>query len=75
VIDEVCGYWVSLLFISRDLKSLLTAFVFFRFFDTLKPWPIKRIEAETGGGAGIVLDDVLAGVYAGILTFLLSKFI
>ena len=46
-----------------DLSWLLYGFVLFRFFDILKPWPIKWLDAKVHGGFGIMIDDVLAGFF------------
>ncbi|MEW6599835.1 MAG: phosphatidylglycerophosphatase A [Nitrospirota bacterium] len=64
VIDELCGYLVSVLYVPRTPGYLFTAFVLFRVFDIFKPPPIRRLEKTVPGGAGIMLDDVLAGIYA-----------
>jgi phosphatidylglycerophosphatase A len=66
VIDEFCGYMVSVLFLPETAGYLLAAFILFRFFDILKPPPIKKIEKFVPGGAGIMLDDVLAGIYTNV---------
>lgn len=66
VIDEVAGMFISLLFIPVDWKWLLTGFVLFRFFDIAKPFYIRRMEAFKGGW-GVMLDDVLAGIYANVV--------
>ena len=66
VIDELCGYLVSVLFIPKSAGYLVAAFILFRAFDILKPPPIRRIERTVPGGAGIMLDDVLAGVYTNV---------
>jgi phosphatidylglycerophosphatase A len=68
VIDEIIGYWTALLFLERTPFNLLAAFVFFRALDTLKPWPIKKLENSLQGGFGIISDDVLAGLEANLLT-------
>jgi phosphatidylglycerophosphatase A len=75
VIDEVIGYWTALLFLERTPFNLAAAFVFFRALDTLKPWPIKKLETSVRGGFGIIIDDVLAGIEANLLTRLASLFI
>jgi phosphatidylglycerophosphatase A len=72
VIDEVVGQWMCLLPLPlagsvSDLPWLLTAFVVFRFFDILKPWPIRWIDRRVSGGFGIMLDDVLAGAFGYIV--------
>ncbi len=66
VIDEFCGYMVSVLFLPRSIGYLFAAFVLFRIFDILKPPPIRTIDKKVPGGAGIMLDDLLAGVFANI---------
>jgi phosphatidylglycerophosphatase A len=66
VIDELCGYFISVLFIPKNISYLLAAFFLFRLFDILKPPPVNHVERAVSGGAGVMLDDVLAGVYANI---------
>lgn len=69
VIDEVVGQFMTFLFIPVALmnwKVLLVGFLLFRIFDIWKPWPIRRLE-KLPGGWGIVMDDILAGVFANIL--------
>jgi phosphatidylglycerophosphatase A len=66
VIDEVCGYMISVLFLPKTTSYLIAAFVLFRIFDILKPPPIRKIERRISGGAGIMLDDVMAGIYTNI---------
>jgi phosphatidylglycerophosphatase A len=68
VLDEVAGYWIAAAFMERTIFSLTSAFIFFRILDTLKPWPIKRLERSVPGGLGIVFDDALAGLEANLLT-------
>lgn len=66
VLDEVVGYMVAVLghpLHDRTLLRLAVAFVLFRIFDILKPWPVSFFD-RMGGGKGIMLDDVAAGVYA-----------
>ncbi|HKD06173.1 MAG TPA: phosphatidylglycerophosphatase A [Bryobacteraceae bacterium] len=74
VVDEVLGQWLTLAGAVRlNWRSFLLAFVLFRAFDILKPPPIRLIE-RAPGGAGIVLDDMMAGVYAALVLFLLGWF-
>jgi len=68
VIDEVIGLWTALLFLDRTPFNLAAAFILFRALDTLKPWPIKKLETSFPGGFGIIMDDVLAGAEANLLT-------
>jgi len=65
VIDEVIGMLIALLFVPKTAFYLIAAFIFFRIFDITKPYPIRRME-KFPGGWGIVLDDVIAGIYANI---------
>jgi len=66
IIDEFCGYLISVLFVPKTAGYLLAAFVLFRIFDILKPPPIKEMEETFSGGFGIMLDDVMAGIYANL---------
>src|SRR5438309_2356492 len=66
VIDEVAGMCISLLFIPVSIIHVLCALILFRFFDILKPLFIKKVE-KLPGGWGIMLDDVVAGVYANLI--------
>ena len=70
VIDEVAGFLLTLIFIPFTLRNLVAGFFLFRFFDILKPPPIKKIE-KVKGGWGIVLDDLVAGFYAHLSLWLL----
>jgi len=63
VIDEFCGYLVCVLFIPKHITYLLAGFFLFRFFDVVKPPPIRKIEGALKGGISIMLDDLIAGVY------------
>lgn len=66
VIDEVAGMCISLLFIPVTINYVVAALVLFRFFDIVKPLYIRKMEALPGG-LGVMMDDVLAGVYANIV--------
>lgn len=70
VIDEVAGMWISLLFIPHLWWIFLIAFGLFRLFDVIKPFPANKIQ-NWDGGLGIMLDDVVAGIYALISTHLI----
>jgi len=58
---------VTLSGVAPDLMSIMVGFILFRFFDILKPWPLKNLETIFKGGAGIVADDIGAGIYASIV--------
>jgi phosphatidylglycerophosphatase A len=67
VIDEIAGLMVTFAGLPFNLKTVLAGFIIFRVFDILKPFPIRMLERRVGGGSGIVLDDVLAGVYGNLI--------
>jgi len=67
VIDEIVGFLITMLWVPKTLPFIIMGFFLFRFFDILKPFPIRRLEKKLRGGYGVVLDDVLAGVYANII--------
>ena len=66
VIDEVAGMMVSVLLLPRTLGVLVCAFLLFRLFDIWKPFPAREAQALRGG-FGVVVDDLIAGVYALVL--------
>jgi len=66
VIDEVAGMALSVLFLPRTIPVLLVAFFLFRLFDVWKPFPARESQALTGG-LGVMVDDLIAGVYALVL--------
>ncbi len=75
VIDEVTGFLFSMVFVPISVTNVLCACAFFRLFDIVKPYPIRVIEQRIPGGWGITLDDVLAGLYAGLCVHLVSLFL
>lgn len=64
VIDEVAGIWVTLLAAAQTPLSALLAFLLFRFFDVLKPWPVSWCDKKMPGAWGVMMDDIAAGGYA-----------
>ncbi len=66
VIDEVIGMLITLAFIPVNVAGAIVAFFIFRFLDVVKPWPARRLE-QLPGGFGVVLDDMMAGVYGNIV--------
>ena len=64
VIDEFDGMFISVLFFPSQWYLAFLAFILFRIFDVLKPWPISFFDKYVGGGLGIMLDDVIAGIFA-----------
>jgi phosphatidylglycerophosphatase A len=67
VIDEVAGMVVGSLFVPATWGAGLLLFVLFRVFDVAKPFPANRIDRDLPGGLGVVADDLVAGLYAGIV--------
>ena len=63
VVDEMVGVWIAMLFVPFSLLNLTIAFILFRIFDIWKPMGIRQME-KINGGWGVMLDDVLAGVYS-----------
>lgn len=63
VLDEIVGFLWALVAVPFKWYLILIAFVLFRIFDIFKPWPIRWLDQNLSGGCGIVLDDVLAGIY------------
>jgi phosphatidylglycerophosphatase A len=70
-IDEVVGMWITLIFLPKKIFVVLAAFLVFRFFDIIKPFPARKFDTMHGG-FGIMMDDVVSGIYANItMQFLL----
>ena len=67
VLDEIAGVLLtSLAVVERSLFAVALVFVFFRLFDIWKPWPIRDVDHRLGGGLGIMLDDLIAALFAAI---------
>lgn len=71
VIDEVVGVFIAYLFVSFSIYHLVVGFILFRLFDIAKIWPAKLAQDKLGGGVGVVADDVVAGLQAGLLLYYL----
>jgi phosphatidylglycerophosphatase A len=65
VIDEIMGYFLTMLWIPKTLLFISVGFLLFRLLDIVKPFPCRQLE-KVRGGFGVVLDDVFAGIYANI---------
>ena len=74
VIDEIIGFLITMLWVPKTIRFIIIGFFLFRFFDILKPFPIRRLEKRLKGGFGVVLDDVAAGVYSNIILQIISYF-
>jgi phosphatidylglycerophosphatase A len=75
VIDEVAGMLVALSFVSHEIIIYLWAFLLFRLFDIWKPWPVSWVDKNVEGGLGILLDDLIAGLFAGGIIYAIFIFI
>lgn len=65
--DEIVGIYVTLLVAPPSVAGWVAAFVLFRVFDIVKPWPIRDLDHRLHGGLGIMLDDIVAALYAAVL--------
>lgn len=77
--DEFIGFWITMVAAPElSWQWVLVGFVLFRFFDIVKPWPVKLADKKISGGFGIMIDDVLAGLYAlgcmQLISYLLDNF-
>ncbi|GAA9172615.1 phosphatidylglycerophosphatase A [Helicobacter pylori] len=70
VIDELVGMWLAMAISGLSLAGVILSFIFFRIYDITKPSLIGKIDKEIKGGLGVVADDALAGVLAGLSTLL-----
>ncbi|WP_444995550.1 phosphatidylglycerophosphatase A family protein [Aliikangiella sp. IMCC44359] len=62
--DEIAGFFITMIGFSMNWQNLVLGFILFRFFDIIKPWPIRWIDSKVTGGFGIMLDDIIAGGFA-----------
>jgi phosphatidylglycerophosphatase A len=69
--DEIVGYLVTMTFAPQGWLWVVAGFVLFRVFDIAKPWPIRLLDRKVGGGFGIMVDDLLAGIFAAVVLQLL----
>jgi len=65
--DEICGMYLTLLVAPATISAWILGFLLFRAFDIVKPWPIRDLDHRLGGGLGIMLDDLVAALYAAVL--------
>jgi phosphatidylglycerophosphatase A len=72
VVDEVAGMTISVLTLPLTLPVLVAGFVLFRIFDVVKPFPAD-VSQRLGGGVGVMIDDVIAGIYALVLLLLARR--
>ncbi len=65
--DEIVGYLITMAAAPEGIGWMVAGFLLFRFFDILKPWPIRQIDRQVEGGWGIMLDDILAGIFSWLI--------
>jgi len=70
--DEIAGFAITMLAVPATWYGFLAGFALFRLFDIWKPWPIREADHRLHGGLGIMLDDVLAGVFAAVSLLVLT---
>ena len=64
--DEIVGLWITMIAVPATIPLVVVGFVLFRFFDIVKPWPISWLDQHVSGGFGIMIDDVLAAIFANL---------
>ncbi len=62
--DEIVGFFITMIAVPFSMVNIVIGFLLFRLFDIWKPWPIKWLDEKVSGGFGIMIDDVLAGIFA-----------
>jgi phosphatidylglycerophosphatase A len=72
--DEFVAFWLVLWLVPQSLPAQALAFVLFRFFDVVKPPPIRQVDARFKGGVGVMLDDLLAAGYTLLVMALVIRF-
>ncbi len=71
--DEIAGYLITMIMVPLTWYWIIAGFILFRIFDILKPWPISWLDKKVSGGFGIMVDDILAGLFAlGIMQLLIA---
>lgn len=70
--DEVCGYLLTMFVAPEGFIWVIIGFFLFRLFDIWKPWPVGWVDKVVGGGLGVMLDDVVAAIYAWLVLQILA---
>lgn len=73
--DEFVGYWITMIAAPAGWLWIVIGFVLFRIFDIIKPWPIRWLDKKVKGGFGIMIDDVIAGLFALVCMQALAAFL
>ena len=70
IIDDICGFFVCMAFLPKNILLIIIGFVLYRYFDVKKVYPIKKAEVISGG-IGIILDDIMAGIFTNLILHIL----
>jgi len=73
--DEIAGFLITMYLAPSGWLWIVLGFIYFRIFDILKPWPISWLDRRVGGGFGIMIDDVIAGLFAWICLWITVKIV
>lgn len=73
--DEFAGFFVTMLWVPMTWQMIVAGFFLFRLADIVKPWPASYFDAKVQGGVGVMLDDVVAGLYASGVLYLLHRWL
>ncbi len=73
--DEFVGYWITMFMVPFSWQWAIVGFVLFRIFDIIKPYPISWLDNNVHGGLGIMIDDIVAGVFAALSLQLIIYFV
>lgn len=73
--DEFAGFFITMCFVPFSWVNVLLGFVLFRFFDIIKPWPISYLDKHVHGGLGIMIDDIVAGLFAGCCLLVIGHYL
>ena len=73
--DEFAGFFITMIAVAATPINIILGFILFRIFDIFKPWPISWLDKRVSGGLGIMLDDIVAGLFACACLHLILNFI
>ena len=72
VIDEILGYLIFMIFFENNIKNVIFGFILFRFFDIVKPFPISLVDKKIKNSFGVMLDDIIAALFSGIILYIIN---
>ena len=73
VIDEIIGFLSFMIFFEPTINNIIIGFVLFRFFDIAKPFPIYLVDRNLKNSFGIIFDDIIAGIFTGVILYLINN--